>query len=189
MKNPFSLLLALLLLSPSFLLAAPKIATFDITKAMESHQGNKDDVAAFQAAREKLLKDPRKVALDEMTPKIQALQAKMQEVAPNSEEQANLTEIAKSAAENFNDLSNQWREFATETSKKLTTTLVNATNKRNSEIIAIAHKIAESQGFDWVIETSGDTNSRMPVVLYLRNHTDITDAVIKELEKAFPPAE
>jgi len=161
-KNPFSLLLALLLLSPSFLLAAPKIATFDITKAMESHQGNKDDVAAFQAAREKLLKDPRKVALDEMTPKIQALQAKMQEVAPNSEEQANL---------------------------KLTTTLVNATNKRNSEIIAIAHKIAESQGFDWVIETSGDTNSRMPVVLYLRNHTDITDAVIKELEKAFPPAE
>lgn len=50
-------------------------------------------------------------------------------------------------------------------------------------ITKIPQEVGEELGYDWVIDPNGSTNSQMPVSLYVRDRTDITEAVLKEVNK------
>ena len=43
--------------------------------------------------------------------------------------------------------------------------------------------VAFEEGFDHVFEVSGETSSQLSTLIYIRNATDLTDRVIKELNK------
>ncbi len=189
MKKNISIILSLLSVCPSLLIAAPKIATLDLTKIIKKSQGAKDNATAFSTAREELLKNPRKLALDEIAKKIQDLRTKMQEAKEGSDEHKRLIKEGEEQTNAYNDLNRQWQSFLTEQSGTITEELIDSTNEESQSILKIAREIGSAQGFDWIIETSGHSNSKMPVVLYLRESTDITDLVIEELAKKNPPAE
>lgn len=158
-------------------------------KVIDVHEGHKNNVALFEAAKEKLFQNPRKKALDEMGDKIQALQKKGRQLREGTEERSKVLQEGEAALEAYRDLNNKWIQFHSEKSKAITGVLVDTSKKYSSEILKIAGEIGEAQGFDWVLEINGQTNSKMPVVLYVKKSTDITDLIIKELSKNAPPKE
>lgn len=186
MKKKLTLLL---LLFPSLLFAAPKIATFNLSTILKESNGSKKDADTFRNGREELLKNPRKIALDEVTSNIQALQNKIRNSVEGSDEHTRLTKEVKEAAVAYEDIRQQWQTFMSEKSKAMTEELIDSTYARNNTILGLAQKIGNSQGYDLVIEMNGKTNSKTPVVLYLRESTDITDLLVKELSKLEPPTE
>jgi outer membrane protein len=188
-KKRINLLLSLLLLSSPILSAAPKIATINVAEAISECQLNKDDIAAYEVAKAKLAENPRKKALDEMAEKIKALQAKMAETKQGSDEQAQIIEEGKEASAAYDDINSKWMQFENEEMRAITEAFIDATTRRTDEILRIARDIGESEGFDWVLETNGKSNSKLPLVLYVRNGSDITPQVIEEINQATPATE
>jgi len=59
-------------------------------------------------------------------------------------------------------------------------------------IVKISNKIAKEKGFDTVFDSSGNTNTGVPFVLYSKNAPDLTvdvQAAIKDSEAAQKPVE
>lgn len=54
------------------------------------------------------------------------------------------------------------------------------------EIVELTAKRAEAEGFDMVIDSSGDNSSQVPPMLFVRNATDITEMMRKELGNPAP---
>lgn len=183
------LILASFFILPSASVAAPKIATFNISKVMHDYDLSKTDVAVYTAAKEKLEEDPRKKAVVEMATKLTELAQKLQTAEQGSDEQAMLIQEAEETQTAYNDLGRNWSEYRGEKLRVITEDFVDSTNKRNANIMKIAQAMGESQGFDWVLETSGTTNSKMSVVLYVRDATDLTEQIIEAINKKEPVTE
>jgi outer membrane protein len=50
-------------------------------------------------------------------------------------------------------------------------------------------KHAESEGYDYVLDKTGKSTTQVPVLLYTKDATDITDALIKTINEGAPAAE
>lgn len=179
--------LAVLLLGSSFALGQkPKIATIDAKKATAQYHLAKSDFEAFEAARLKLEEDPRKKELDGLA---ESLKKKIEEFEKMSEKDENRSRLGKeihSSKQDYDDLFSLWRTYRLDKLRELTEDYASKAEKRGEEIISAARKLSDSKGFDWVVETSGATSSKMPVVLYVRNSTDITEELIAALNKDAP---
>lgn len=53
-------------------------------------------------------------------------------------------------------------------------------------ITQIPQKVGEELGYDWVIDSNGSSSSQMPLILYVRDVTDITEEVLKLVNKDAP---
>ncbi len=192
MKKRFLSILSLFVLSPTLLFAAPKIATLDVSKASDAHELNLAGIAAYKEAKASLENDPRKAAVIEMAKKVQALQRSLQELNPESEEHKKMLKDGQAAKASYDDILNEWTQYRTEKLRAMTEKVVAETNKRLNEIVVVSRAIADAEGYDWLLETAGNTSSKMPVVLYLRKSTDITEQVITKVNLDYPaekPAE
>ena len=83
----------------------------------------------------------------------------------------------------------EWKEWRRIEQKKINKELATRERSNRNDITAAAAKIGDEMGFDFVIDMIGSTSSQLPVVLYLRDGTDITKEVIKELNKNASPEE
>lgn len=64
--------------------------------------------------------------------------------------------------------------------------LFHATTKSLKEIQAAIHDYAREQGYHWVIDTSGTTNTGVPPLVYARDAPDITSELAGILNKDAP---
>ena len=83
----------------------------------------------------------------------------------------------------------EWKEWRRVEQRKINKELATRERSNRNDIAAAAAKIGDEMGFDFVIDMIGSTSSQLPVVLYLRDGTDITKEVIKELNKNASPEE
>jgi Skp family chaperone for outer membrane proteins len=184
-----SFILAALWVFPSALVAAPKIATFNIARVIDEYKRTKTDVAEYKAKKVKLEEDPRKKAVEEMRAKLEEIFEKLQAAEEGSDEQAMLGEDGQETQIAYNDLAREWEEYRVHNLRVITEQFIDTTNKRNADVMKIAQELGDSLGFDWVLELSGITSSKTPVVLYVRDATDLTEQVIKGLNRKEPVTE
>ena len=83
----------------------------------------------------------------------------------------------------------EWKEWRRVEQRKINKELATRERSNRNDIAAAAAKIGDEMGFEFVIDMIGSTSSQLPVVLYLRDGTDITKEVIKELNKNASPEE
>ena len=57
------------------------------------------------------------------------------------------------------------------------------------KVRAKVQKHAETEGYDYVLDKSGASTTQVPVLLYTKDATDITDALLKTINEAAPAAE
>ena len=53
-------------------------------------------------------------------------------------------------------------------------------------ITQIPQEVGEDLGYDWVIDSNGSSSSQMPLIHYVRDVTDITEEVLKLVNKDTP---
>ena len=66
---------------------------------------------------------------------------------------------------------------------KLDREIATLTRKHLDKIHATAQKYAKDNKYNWVIDTSGATNSQVSPLIYARETTDVTEEVLAILNK------
>lgn len=56
------------------------------------------------------------------------------------------------------------------------------------EIRAKVQKYAEAEGYDYVIDKTGKSTSMVPILLYTKDATDVTDPIVKTINDGLPAA-
>ena len=165
----------------------PKFATVDVSLAFESYHLTVVEQAKIKAARATLRQDPRHETLKLLPFDLRELK--------DETRNPTLTEVERKEfyrrymMKNYEHVSlrRERDEHLAEQLKLINESMVKKTYDLFGDVRAIAQKIAEEKGFDFVFEKSGKTSSQLAPLIYIRNSTDITELVIEELNKNKPP--
>lgn len=172
-------LLILCLLATSVAMAAPKIAVVQVGEVYRSLDRTKEMNADLSAKREALLKDARLDAYREAFKELEELQAGLIKVADHDR----LTRERLMLSFNLKrqealTLKREFEEFQRLESKKIDQEMVTRMEAILTEIRRTAEALGKKNGYDWVMDISGKTNTGLPFVLYSKPTDDITTDVL-----------
>lgn len=164
----------------TFVSAAPKfcvVRVTDIYRILPSTAAMQEDI---QAQRDNIIKDVRAERLRAILTEMEALESQLRANKDDLE-----SELGKKLVRSYEikrqeteTLRQEFEEFRAEEEMRINKELVAATRKSLNRITAAARQIAVERNLDGVMDTSGDTNTGLPFVLFAGGAEDVTDAVI-----------
>lgn len=160
--------------------AAPKFAVVrvtDIYRELPSTAALQKDV---QAQREAIIQNKRAEQLRAIIGELQLIQSQLQAKKEELESETGKKlvrsfEIKRQEAET---LRQEFEEFRAEEDKRINRAMVGAMRTSLERISAAAAQIAKERNFDGVFDTSGNTNTGVPFVLYAADQVDLTEDVV-----------
>jgi Skp family chaperone for outer membrane proteins len=181
-----------LMMSSVLAAAAPKIALVrvkDIYTALPSTAAIQQKIKDEQAA---IMRNERAEQLRRIIGELQALQTQLSDKSTPPDEAtgkilARTYEIKRQEAQT---LQQEFESFKAEQEKIINRKMVAGMRESLDRIEAASRKISSERGFDAVFDSSGETNTGVPFVLFSKNATDLTpgvEAALKDSEPA-PPA-
>ena len=189
--NSFQAISMTLLASALTASAAPRIALVrvkDIYSELPS-------TAAFQKQlkqeRDAIMKDQRAEQLRKAIGELQALQAQLSDKANPLDEATSrsLSRTFEIKRQEAQTLQQDFESFKAEQEKAINRKLVAGMRATLNKIVKVTQEISINRGYDSVFDSSGNTNTGVPFVLFSKNATDLTadiQAVLKETEPAAP---
>lgn len=170
--------------------AAPRFALVrikDIYTALPSTAAIQQQIKNDQAA---IMKDQRAEQLRKIIGELQALQAQLSDKSTpldeaTSRKLARTYEIKRQEAQT---LQQEFENFKTEQEKIINRKMVAGMRASLSRIEAVSRKISKERGFDAVFDSSGDTNTGVPFVLFSKDAPDLTPDIQAALKDSEPPA-
>lgn len=166
----------------------PKVAIVRIQDVYRVLPSTKSDQAAIEAMRAEILKDSRAEQWRKLIGELQALHAEIQRqndtAGADTALRDKLTreyEIKRSSAQS---LQQDFEAFRTEKTAEINRKMVERMRASLDRIAAAAQKLGVDKGFDWVLDSSGSTNTGLPFVLYAKDAKDLTDDLTAALSEA-----
>jgi outer membrane protein len=198
MKNPMIrtlLLTAALAAGCGTLLAQPalKLVTVDIAKSYDSYYKAEDAMNKFNDARQKAqeqaeeLRKQGQLLVDEYKELVEQAKSSLL----NAEAKSRAEQAAQRKLEDIQRKQQAMQEFVQNTDRSLQQQMLTRRELLVEEITNVVNDIAKRKGATLVIDKSGPSAFRIPVVLYSDPAYDITDEVIAQINKdrpAAPPA-
>ncbi|MGC4016709.1 MAG: OmpH family outer membrane protein [Luteolibacter sp.] len=171
--------------------APPKIAMVRVTDLYHQLLKEKTEInsqmVAFDTQRKDILKDRRAEELRKLVEELKALQADIQKDGSASDpNRQQLLKDYETKVAAMKSLQQDFESFRSQREREINQEMVKMMRTTFDRISKEARTIAEKKGFDWLIDSSGNTNTGLPVVLYSKNAPDLTDEVLVELKKQFP---
>ncbi len=170
--------------------AAPRFALVrfrDIYNALPS-------TAVFQQQlkkeRDEIMKDQRAEQLRKAIGELQALQAQLADKVNPLDEvtRRGLSRTYEIKRQEAQTLQQDFESFKAEQEKAINRKLVTGMRATHSRILEVAREISTRRGFDSVFDSSGNTNTGLPFVIFNKNATDLTADIQAVLSAAEPPA-
>lgn len=178
----------------SSLLALPvsaqqqRIGTIDLRQVFDNYWKTKqadatlkDKAGELDGDRKKMIDQYNKLKTDYKT----ALE-KANEQAVSAEEREKRKKSAESKLAEMNDLESSITQFDRQARTSLDEQQRRMRDNILAEIRAIVELKAKSGGYSMVLDTAGETANRTPFVLYTNNESDITKAVLTQLNETAP---
>ncbi len=165
-----------------------KAATVDVNKLIVEYHVAKKEISALQAERDAYVKErvERQKSLKEVEDKLRAIFAKLRNKAMPKAERVNLDEQREELVSQHNaltkDLQESDRGQADQTKEKLAET----SKRLLREIQQVIHQYAKDNGYQWIIDTSGTSNTQISPLVYARNAKDVTEELLAILNKDAP---
>ena len=166
-------------------LAAPKVAIVRVTDIYRNLPSTKAMQEKFVGENDAIVKNERAVQLEKIVEVLQSMKAELvsrRNEAENPEVQklARDYEIKRQEAQ---ALRQEFEEFNTTEKKRINKELVETMRESLDRITAASRKLAEERNLDMVFDTSGDSNTGVPLMLYSGDAPDLTDDVIALLDE------
>lgn len=160
--------------------AAPKFAVVrvtDIYRDLPSTAAMQKDI---QTQREAILRNKRAERLREIIAEMQLLQGQLQAKKddPESETMKMLVRDFEIKRQEAETLRQEFEQFRTEEDKRINKAMVEAMRSSLNRIGDAARQIAKERNFDGVFDTSGNSNTGVPFVLYAGESVDLTEDVV-----------
>ena len=186
-------LVAFCMLASGIALAAPKIASVRVGEIYRELDQTKKLNAEIKTKRQALLTDARLNAYRSAFKELEQLQAQLIKVADH--DRSTRESLMKTFNLKRQEALTLKREF--ENFQRLETEKIDKEMVTRMEIILTlirekAAAVGKKNGYDWVIDTSGKTNSGLPFVLYSKQTEDITTDVLAAMGQTIagaPPSD
>ncbi|MFD2257493.1 OmpH family outer membrane protein [Luteolibacter algae] len=175
--------------------AAPKFAIVrvtDIYRKLPSTVAMQEDI---QKQRNAIMENQRAEQLRAIIVELQALQTQLQEQKDEIDSEAGTKlvrsyEIKRQEAETLRE---EFEEFRAEEDKRINKEMVSAMRESLEKITTASEQLAKERNLDAVFDTSGNSNTGLPFVLYHGSAPDISDDVMellgeKPLEESVTPS-
>jgi len=146
----------------------------DSTKSIQTHA---DDERAA------LFRDARVERMSKLRAELETIQAQLNDKAnplDNSVKQQ-LTRTYELKRGEFMTLKDEFDTFRADRTKQINGDMVKSMKQSLSLIASTAAKLGKEQGYDCVWDISGQTNTGLPVLLYHKPGSDLTDDVLTAL--------
>lgn len=168
--------------------AAPRFAVVrikDIYTALPSTMAIQQTIRDEQAA---IMKDQRAEQLRKIIGELQALQAQLSDKSTpldeaTSRKLARTYEIKRQEALT---LQQEFENFKAEQEKIINRKMVTGMRASLDRIVAASQKISTERGYDGVFDSSGDTNTGVPFVLFGKDAPDLTADIQAALKNSEP---
>ncbi len=183
------LIAALLLVGSGFAQAQTRIGTVDLVKVFNDYWKTKQSKLALEESRNELKKEfetmqeaHKKLALE-----FQKLVTDANDQAVSSEEREKRKKALEPRAKELRDSEESLKQYLArnETDLKMKTERMMETVIKDIKSVIAAR--ARTGGYTMVVDVSAKSLAQTEVVLYTTGDSDITDAVVKELNAAAPP--
>jgi outer membrane protein len=174
------------------LLAQPavKLAVVDMAKVYDNHYKTEEANAKFRDAEQKAQEQ-----VEELNKQGQTLVDEYKELMEQSKNTVLTTEARSKAEtdgqkklEDIQRKQNEVQNFRTNTQRSLQQRIKTHRDLLLEEISKVVNDIAKQKGATLVIDKSGPTLFGIPSVIYADAAYDLTDEVLKEVNKDRPPA-
>ncbi len=165
--------------------AAPRMALVrvkDIYSALPSTTALQEQV---KKERDAIMKDERAEQLRTIISELQTLQSQLSDKSKPLDEAT-----SKSLARNYEikrqealTLQQEFEGFQTEQEKLINKKMVSGMRESLDQIAKVSARIAKERGYDTVFDSSGNTNTGVPFILFSKNAPDITadiEAALKD---------
>lgn len=172
--------------------AAPRIATVrvrDIYTELPSTTKLQEEI---KAEREKIMQTPQAEELRKTLSELQALQSRLSQRQNQIDDEMSrsLTRMYEVKRQEAQTLQEAFETYRTEAQARISRKMVDGMRASLTKIVSVATKIGQERGFDSVFDSSGNTNTGLPFIVYVKNAPDLTadvQAALKDLEPATPP--
>ncbi len=168
--------------------AQVKAATVDVNKLIVEYHVAKKEISTLQAERDVYIKEreERQKSLKEVEAKLQGIFAKLRDKAMPKVERDNLNEEKEELVSQHNALTKDLRESDIGQINRAKKKLAEASKRLLGEIQQVIHRYAKKNGYQWIIDTSGVSNTRISPLIYARDAKDLTDEILAILNKDAP---
>ncbi len=192
--NPLKAISLILLASALTAAAAPRFALVrvkDIYTALPSTTNLQQEI---KKERDEIMKDERAEQLRRILTELQTLQTQLAD-KNNPLDEATGKKLARSyeiKRQEAQTLQQEFESFKAEKEKAINKKMVAGMRSSLDRIVKFSNKIAKEKGFDSVFDSSGNTNTGVPFVLYSKQAPDFTEdvqAALKDSEAAQKPVE
>lgn len=189
--KPSSILAVMLLATCSIGSAAPRFALIrvkDIYTGLSSTIARQEQI---KKERDEIMKDKRVEDLRRVIAELQEIQAKLSDKdhPPDEETGRNLARKFEIKRQEAQSLQKEFESFREEQEKLINRKMVSGMRTSLNKIVEASKKVAKEKGYDSVFDSSGNTNTGVPLVLYSKASPDLTDdvkAALKDSEAAAP---
>lgn len=134
--------------------------------------------------RGEIMKDQRAEVLRKIIGELQELQARLSDKAnPLGEEAARkLARSYEIKRQEAQTLQKEFENFRSEREKQINRRMVDGMRASLDRIVETSRRISKEQGYEVVFDSSGETNTGVPFVLYQKKCPDLTDHVKAALQ-------
>jgi Skp family chaperone for outer membrane proteins len=189
MKSAAALLALMLSTSPA-LAEPPRVAVLRVGDVVQAIETTLRTAELLKAKREEINKDPRLASSNAMYSELQLRRNQLKSNAKiDLEARKKLEREYAVKAEEANALRADFVSYQTAKNREIDAEMVTGRQQRLALIRQTAEKIAAEEGFDWILDSSGNTNTGVPLLLCAKNATDLTDRVVALLNNPTPPPE
>ena len=179
---------ALIVASSAAPAAPPRVATVRVADVFRQLESTAKANEETQAKREALKKDKRQAAIDELTADLELRAEKLAEggssIDPATRKKLEQEFLLK--RQEAKSLIDDFESYREEKNREINAAMVAGMRARLDEIRSAAEKIAKAEGYDWIFDSSGQSNTGVPLMLYAKNPADLTDRVLAALGPAKP---
>lgn len=192
--NPLKAIALTLLASAITATAAPP--RFALVRIKDIYTGLPSTTAMqeqLKLERDDILKNQRAEQLRKIIGELQALQTQLSDKTTPLDETTNrkLARTYEIKRQEAQTLQQEFENYKSEQEKAINRKMVTAMRASLNRIQKASVKLAKERGYNTVFDSSGDTNTGVPFVLYHKNAPDLTadiQAALKDSEPATNPA-
>jgi len=162
--------------------AQTRIAGVDIGRAFSAYHETEAAMQEIALERVKINEDPRIEQLRELATEAKEAAAAVAKLAGgNKRDLLDAQRFAELKREELQASARAIQEARETAGRELDRKFVEASRTLLEDVRQAAEEIGSSRGFDLVIDSSGNTNTGLPLILYARKLPDLTEAVIARL--------
>lgn len=166
----------------------PKVATVDMQQLFKEYYKTNEAQQQINVERARIQKDNNEklTSIRQIESDIAIIKKKLDDPTLSD---AKRTEAYKEHQSKFSEgvqLDKERREFLGRKNQALNEKMVQRMRGILEEIRKLVEERAQAENFDYVFDKSGASTSQVPFLLYTKEATDITAALLKDLNKNAP---